>query len=131
MGKNASKKTEQITRVCTGCGETITQNDIWYPIVDISTCGGGVLYLHARCMVERIFSETKKELLARIAQSEKESDDPLSDGLMNLYWMFPISPIHWVKFYALDEDEKEIWKLVGEDKKEARKRESSDKIKTK
>lgn len=117
MPKKVSNKTEQITRICGGCGKTIKQDEIWYPNTDICTCGGGIVYLHARCMVERIFSETKEELLARVAEAEKEVDDLLSDGVMNLYSVFPISPIHWVK-YAIDEDEKEIEKIVRENKKQ-------------
>jgi hypothetical protein len=74
-------------------------------------------------MVERIFSQSKEDLLERVKNAEKDADDPISDGLMNLYWMFPISPVHWVKFYTTGEDEKEIWEYVDEDKKEAQKRE--------
>jgi len=115
MKKKASEKREQTDRVCGGCGERIKQDEIWYPTTDISTCGGGIIYLHAKCMVERIFSQTKKELLARVAAAEREADDLLSDGVMNLFAVFPISPIHWLK-YAMDDDKKEILKIMKENK---------------
>lgn len=121
MKKESSKKAEQTDRVCGGCGEKIRQDQIWYPTTDISTCGGGITYLHAKCMVELIFSETKKELLARVTEAEKETDDLLSDGIMNLYAVFPISPIHWVK-YAMDDDEKEILNIIKENKEADKKR---------
>jgi hypothetical protein len=121
MKKEISKKTEQIDRMCSGCGERIRQHEIWYPTTDISTCGGGIAYLHAKCMVDRIFSETKEELLARVAEAGKEADDLLSDGIMNFYAVFPISPIHWVK-YAVDDDEKEIAKIMKENKRADQKR---------
>lgn len=116
-------KRKQTTRMCGKCGKTIKENDIWYPFFDISTCGGGIMYLHAQCAVERVIrmvNEDKEGLLDRAANADKDNDSPLSDGLMNFYWAFPISPIHWIKFYAIQDDEKEVLRLV-EEIKEAKK----------
>lgn len=123
MKKQTPKKTERIARMCCNCGKPIKENEIWYPTIDISTCGGGVLYSHARCMIERIFDQTKEDLLERVTNAEKEADDLLSDGMLNFYGFFPISPVHWVK-YAMHEDEKEILRILKENKeanKETRK----------
>jgi hypothetical protein len=89
-----SRREPQVTRTCGDCGKTIEKDDIWFPFFDISSCGGGILYLHARCAVKRIFSRTRKEMLERVVEAEKEKNDPLSDGLMNLFSFLPISPTH-------------------------------------
>ena len=119
MSKISARKNKQrINRICGGCGKTIEADDIWYPFFDICACGGGIQYFHAQCAMERVFSASKEEVLERLKTAEAEKTDPLSDGLMNLYHMFPISPIHWVKFYALHDDEKEIRKIVESYKKQ-------------
>lgn len=112
---------QAVERVCCDCGKEIKADDIWYPFFDISRCGGGILYACARCAVERAlhFAEKEKEdLLERVGEAEKEKDDPLSDGLMNFYYVFPISPIHWVKFYALNNEIEEIKQVLAETEKE-------------
>lgn len=117
-----SKKGAQVNRICSDCGKVIGKDDNWYPFFDISTSGGGIQYLHPRCAVERIYSTTRTEMLERVTEAEKEKDDPLSDGLMNLYWTLPISPIHWMKFYALKGDEKEILKQAKEIRKQTKRK---------
>ena len=119
MSKISRGKSKQKTnRICAGCGKTIETDDIWYPFFDICTCGGGIQYLHAQCAIESIFSVSKEDIMERLKAAEEEKTDPLSDGLMNFYNIFPISPVHWVKFYALDDDEKEIKKIVESNKKQ-------------
>jgi hypothetical protein len=116
-------KKEQTVRTCGECGKLIKKDDIWYPFFDISSCGGGIMYLHARCAVERVVNMVKRDkagLLHRASEADKDNDNPISDGLMNFYWAFPISPIHWVKFYALEDDEKEIAKLIEENKQQSK-----------
>jgi hypothetical protein len=139
MSKSISKRENevQITRLCDECGKVIEKDDIWYPFIDISKCGGGILYLHSRCAVGRVvdnISKDKEDLLERVEEAEKQKDDLLSDGLMNFYWGFPISPIYWVK-YAMNNDFKEIKELVEEierrDKGETAKQEESVKMKKK
>jgi len=129
-----SKKDAQIDRICSDCGKPIGKDDNWYPFFDISTCGGGIQYLHARCAVERIYSTARTEMLERVTEAEKEKDEPLSDGLMNFYWRFPISPIHWIR-YAMNQDFEEVKQLVEEterrDKGETAKQEESVKMKKK
>ena len=120
MKKESSKKSEQLTRTCCNCGKAINESEIWYPTIDISTCGGGVLYSHARCMIEQIFDQTKEDLLERVTNAEKEADDLMSDEMLNFYAFFPISPVHWVK-YAMDEDKKEILKIIKENKEAIKK----------
>jgi hypothetical protein len=117
------KGKQRMNKICGGCGKTIETDDIWYPFFDICTCGGGIQYLHAQCAIERVFSVSKEDVMERLKAAEEEKTDPLSDGLMNLYWMFPISPLHWVKFYAIGDDEKEIRKIVEshEKKKKSKK----------
>jgi 5S rRNA maturation endonuclease (ribonuclease M5) len=97
-------------RICDGCGSPIGKDDIWYPFFDISRCGGGILYLDARCAVERVISvaDDKQDLMERVAQAVRHKDDPLSDGMTNFYYVFPISPIHWIQGYAIGGDLEEI-----------------------
>jgi hypothetical protein len=112
-----------LVRTCSGCNKEIKSDDVWYPFFDISSCGGGILYYHARCAVDRVLSmirDDKKGLLQRATEAEKERNEPLSDGLMNFYWAFPISPVHWAKFYALEDDEKEIVKLFEKNRKQTK-----------
>jgi 5S rRNA maturation endonuclease (ribonuclease M5) len=105
-GENES----DVSRICSQCGQTIRKDDIWYPFFDISRCGGGILYLDARCAVERVLSrgEDKQDLLKRVTDAVRETEEAFSDGLMNFYWVFPISPIHWVQFFALGDDFEEV-----------------------
>jgi hypothetical protein len=136
MSKKISKKENelQITRNCYECGKLIEKDDIWYPFFDISRCGGGILYLHARCAVEQLFNMAKENQLERATEAEREKDDLLSDGLLNFYAFFPISPIYWIK-YAMKQDFEEIKQLVEEierrDKGETAKQEESVKMKKK
>lgn len=115
--KISSKDTRMnFGRICNECGQKIEKDDIWYPFFDISTHGGGILYLHARCAVDRVVrfvEEDKEGLLERVKEAGKEKGDPLSDGLMNFFWAFPISPIHWID-YAIKDDFEEIKELVKE-----------------
>lgn len=122
MSERISGKKEYI-RTCIGCGKEINEDDIWYPFFDTSRCGGGILYYHAHCAVEYMLNNIgndKKDILERVAEAEKEKDEPLSDGLMNFYGVFPISPIHWAKFYALEDDEKEILRIAEEIKNQSK-----------
>jgi hypothetical protein len=44
----------------------------------------------------------------------EDNDNPLTDGLMNFYSLFPISPIYWLKFYAIDDDALEIQDVLSD-----------------
>jgi hypothetical protein len=106
-----------IERVCDGFGKEIKGYDIRYPFFDISRCGGGILYLCARCAVGRVLhfaEESKVDILERVGEAEKEKNDPFSGGLLNFYWAFPISPIHWIKFYTLNDDLEEIKQMLAQ-----------------
>jgi len=106
VGENDS----DASRICSHCGEAIKKDDIWYPFFDISTCGGGILYLDARCAVERVINicEDKQDLMERVTDAVRHKDEAFSDGLMNFYWVFPICPIHWVQLFAVGGDFEEI-----------------------
>jgi hypothetical protein len=122
MSKRISEKMER-TRICCGCGKEIKEADIWYPFFDGSRCGGGILYYHAHCAVEYMLNNIgndKENIMNLVAEAEKDKDEPLCDGLMNFYGVFPISPIHWAKFYALEDDEKEILRIAEEIKNQSK-----------
>ena len=87
------------------------EDDIWYPFFDSGRCGGGILYFCAACTIEQILSSDKSDLLDRLKDTEGETDNPLSDGMINFYSRFPISPIHWID-YAIEDDRQEIKKML-------------------
>jgi len=106
-----TKKSKLDTRLCNGCGKTLKIGDIWYPFFDISRCGGGILYLCGACSIEHVMSSNESDLQDRLKNTEGETDNPLSDGMMNFYSHFPISPIHWFD-YAIEDDREEIKKTL-------------------
>jgi len=126
--KQVIKGTPDQRRLCDHCNEEISESDLWYPFFDISRCGGGILYLCARCTVERVISsiETdKNDMLEKVEKTKSEKDNLLSDGFMNFFSVFPISPIHWVKGYALDDEVNEIKQMIAEIEKNAQKPQST------
>jgi len=104
-------KRETNTRSCDGCGKTLKENDIWYPFFDSCRCGGGILYKCGACSIEQIMSLDKSDLLDRLKDAEGETDDPLSNGMINFHSHFPISPVHWIN-YAIEDDREEIKKIL-------------------